>query len=202
MSDRSALRQAIDLLHRPNRVRLLQSEPLPEGVDVVLRIAAGDADLTRSEARRLERSPDLLGQAAGFYIEQILLAPDADSYRIFGAPPSAPAAHLRQNMALLLRWLHPDVDRSGTRSVFAARVTKAWEDIKTPERRAAYDRQLAARRSERPANGSETGTRARSRMRGPRTTTAPTLIAAAGSPRSPARLLRRGLMFLFRSRQP
>ena len=43
-------------------------------------------------------------------------------------------------MALLLRWLHPDLDRHGERSVFAARVTRAWNDLKTQERRAAYDR--------------------------------------------------------------
>jgi hypothetical protein len=45
-------------------------------------------------------------------------------------------------MALLLRFLHPDIDQKGERSIFAARVTKAWSDLKTPERRAAYDRQL------------------------------------------------------------
>ena len=51
-------------------------------------------------------------------------------------------------MALLLRWLHPDIDQKGERSVFAARVTKAWSDLKTPERRAAYDRQLLTSQAE------------------------------------------------------
>jgi curved DNA-binding protein CbpA len=43
-------------------------------------------------------------------------------------------------MALLLRWLHPDKDKAGERSRFTARVTLAWDDLKTPERRAAYDK--------------------------------------------------------------
>jgi hypothetical protein len=43
-------------------------------------------------------------------------------------------------MALLLRWLHPDSDRHEQRVVFAARVTRAWNDLKTNERRVAYDR--------------------------------------------------------------
>jgi hypothetical protein len=42
-------------------------------------------------------------------------------------------------MALLLRWLHPDHDPQGARSVFAGRVTRAWNDLKTQERRATYD---------------------------------------------------------------
>src|SRR5262249_38591623 len=44
-----------------------------------------------------------------------------------------------RNVALLLKWLHPDVDPRGERSVFIGKVTAAWNDLKTPERRAAYD---------------------------------------------------------------
>jgi hypothetical protein len=43
-------------------------------------------------------------------------------------------------MALLLRWLHPDLDPCGERSVFVRRVTRAWNDLKTQDRRDAYDR--------------------------------------------------------------
>ena len=42
-------------------------------------------------------------------------------------------------MALLLRWTHPDADRAGTRAAFASRITKAWENLKTQERRDSYD---------------------------------------------------------------
>jgi DnaJ-class molecular chaperone len=42
-------------------------------------------------------------------------------------------------MALLLRWLHPDVDPQGERAVFTQKVTRAWSDLKTDESRAAYD---------------------------------------------------------------
>src|SRR5258708_12057083 len=43
-------------------------------------------------------------------------------------------------MAILLRCLHPDLDPDAGRSVFATRVTLAWNDLKTSDRRAAYDR--------------------------------------------------------------
>ena len=82
---------------------------------------------------------EVVREAAIFFIEQIMLYPHADSYRVLGAGPEATYRELRRNMALLLRWLHPDLDRRDERSVFAARVTRAWNDLKTRERRAAYD---------------------------------------------------------------
>ena len=58
---------------------------------------------------------------------------------VLGVKPDATTAELRRNMALLLRWLHPDLDRRGERSIFAARVTNAWNNLKTPERRDSYE---------------------------------------------------------------
>ena len=77
------------------------------------------------------RSRETVREAAAFFIEQILFYPDADSYRVLGARPEATNGELRRNMALLLRWLHPDHDGQGARSVFARRVTRAWNDLKT-----------------------------------------------------------------------
>ena len=50
-------------------------------------------------------------------------------------------------MALLMIWLHPDADLRDEHAVFVVRVTSAWNDLKTEERRAAYLATLA-RRSE------------------------------------------------------
>ena len=135
----AALRRAIELLHMPSRVRSFRAEPLPDGVTTVLRIAAGEADLAREAAETLERPDDVVRKAAEFYIEQVLLAPDADNYRILGAKPSSPPGELRQNMALLSRCLHPDTGAQGTQAVSAQRVIRAWEALKTPAGRAAYD---------------------------------------------------------------
>lgn len=139
MADRMALKVAIDLMHVPSQVRLVRFEPLPEGVLTLLRIAAGDGETECTAAALIDRPPDIVRQAAAFFIEQILFAPDSDSYRILGADSRATASELRRNAALLLRWLHPDVDALGERSIFVSRVTQAWNNLKTPERRAAYD---------------------------------------------------------------
>ena len=141
MGEATALKLAIDLLHVPSRVRPMRSAALPRDVLTLLEIAAGDADAIRRASEVSGRTQEVVRNAAAFFIEQILLAPGADSYRVLGGNAQTSSSDLRRNMALLLRWLHPDMDHNGTgdRSVFAARITLAWEDLKTAERRAAYD---------------------------------------------------------------
>jgi len=141
MTDRMAVKVAIDLLHVPSQVRRARAERLPDDVLMLLRIAAGDQEAERSAAGITGRSPEVVRRSAMFFIEQILFAPGADSYRVLGADARAGAGDLRRNAALLLRWLHPDRDAGAAPSIFAGRVTDAWNNLKTPERRAAYDAQ-------------------------------------------------------------
>ncbi len=58
---------------------------------------------------------------------------------MLGVNPQASSSELRHNMALLLKWLHPDKEGEGMRSLYATNVTNAWNDLKTEERRALYD---------------------------------------------------------------
>jgi hypothetical protein len=156
MLDRMALKIAIDLMHVPSQVRLFRSEPLPDGVLMLLRIAAGDEEAETMAVDLTGRSREIVRQATTFFIEQILFAPEADSYRALGANPQASPSELRRNVALLLRSLHPDVDHRGERSIFVGRVTTAWNNLKTPERRTAYDNQLLNERTHKGAR-SRTG---------------------------------------------
>jgi hypothetical protein len=139
MEHLSTILMSLDLLHVPARVRPMRSLPLPDGTVSLLRIAAGDEAVTRRAAIATASSPAIVSEAAAFFIEQIMLYPEADSYRVLGTTSQASSAELRRNMSLLLRWLHPDRGPS-ERSVFAHRVTRAWNDLKTEERRSAYDR--------------------------------------------------------------
>ena len=140
MADATALKLAVDLLHVPSRVRPMRSAVLPDDVLTLLEIASGDAEATRRASELTGRAPEVVRNAAEFFVEQILLAPGSDSYRVLGGNAQTSSGDLRRNMALLLKWLHPDMERnSDDRSVFAGRVTLAWEDLKTSERRAAYD---------------------------------------------------------------
>src|SRR5580704_12456086 len=116
MTQRMALKAAIDLMHVPSQVRLYRAEPLPDDVLTLLRIAGGDEDVENAAALNADRSRSVVQRAATFFIEQILFAPDADSYRVLGSAPQASAGELRSNAALLLKWLHPDRDPQGERS--------------------------------------------------------------------------------------
>jgi hypothetical protein len=168
MSERMALKIAIDLIHVPSQVRLLRSEPLPDGVLMLLRIAAGDAEAGNTASLLADRPLDVVRRAATFFIEQILFAPNADSYRVLGTSARATSTELRQNVALLLRWLHPDLDPAVERSVFIGRVTTAWNDLKTPERRAAYDAVLRSQIASRSRFRSARSRRHRSLKNAPR----------------------------------
>lgn len=139
MREYEALRLALYLYHLPSAVRAAREKPLPKGISSLLEIAAGEGNAAEQAALDLERPAEVVRQASEFFIEQILLAPDTDAYRILGAASDAPDAELRRHMALLQRWVHPDMERAGDRTVYAARVTRAWESLKSADRRAAYD---------------------------------------------------------------
>ncbi len=136
--EQSAIRVAIDLLLVPSRLQWARLQPLPDGVIPLLQIAAGDIDMEQAIAEQTGRSPQLIFEAAVFFIEQILLAPDADAYRRLGASADASQFELRRNLTLLLKSMHPD-RMNGDRSLFAYRIIDAWDALKTPQRRAAYD---------------------------------------------------------------
>ncbi len=144
MDGYEALRLAVDLVKVPSRVRAARAATLPPGIPLLLEIAAREAPAEEIASAATGLDGELLRRASAFFIEQILLAPDADSYKVLGCVPRATTAELRRNMALLLRWLHPDMASGSDHAVFAARVTAAWDDLKTAERRAAYDDAVAA----------------------------------------------------------
>jgi hypothetical protein len=148
----TALRTAIALVHLPSLGRSLKSEPLPRGIELLLRIAAGSESVTAEAVKQLNRPPDTVKRACVFYIEQVLLCPTSNNYRVLGTEPHCTAAELRTNVAQLLRWVHPDATASPDRVQLALRVTEAWNALKTPERRAQYDSQLRAEEQHRSMN--------------------------------------------------
>lgn len=150
MRSLEALSAALGMRSYPRLARKARRLPLPKGVTFVLEIAAGDAEALREAGAFTGHSQAVLQEAAGFFIEQVLFSRHGDIYRTLGASCDASHGELRYHMALLMRWLHPDVLSGGAspgcfdRSIYVNRVTKAWEAVKTDERRAAYDKSLAS----------------------------------------------------------
>lgn len=144
-SDVTAMRIAIRLNSLPSEIRAARGRPLPAGIPFLLAIAAGEREAIETGAALLDRAEEQLVASARFFVEQILLVSESSSYRVLGVASDAPAADMRRNVALYLKYLHPDRDLSGDRTALALRVTSAWEDLKTPDRRAAYDRAMIER---------------------------------------------------------
>ena len=135
-----ALDLAIDIYQAPSRVHGLRAHRLPEDVALLLRLVAGDAEAMQDAIAISGRSQQTVRGAAEFFIVQVMFAANSDSYRLLGAHRNASAHELRRNMALLSRWLHPDARRDAVHSLLSLRVTEAWDNIKTPERRVVYDK--------------------------------------------------------------
>ncbi|MCO5054661.1 DnaJ domain-containing protein [Thermomonas sp.] len=141
----TALDWALTLLRTPTERYRLRQRPLPDGVTELLAIAAGaGSDESARAAARLRERPEILCEAARFYTREILFHAQADAYRTLGVALDAPAEQIRQHFRLLQAWLHPDRQDSGDDSVFAARVNAAWNELRSGDRRAAYDARLAA----------------------------------------------------------
>lgn len=146
MAGRDALSAALSLMKDPASVRTVRRGALPPGVAALLAVAVGDEGEVAKARGRTGYTDDVLEEAAAFFIEQILLDRRSDSYRVLGGTTGSSHAELRHNMALLMRWLHPDRHalRSGAdqdREIFTARVSRAWENLKSDDRRAAYERE-------------------------------------------------------------
>lgn len=142
MSGTSAVGLAFDLARRPALARAMRRQPLPDDVLTVIKIAAGSDEVCRTIATRAGMGVAQVREAAIVYLQAVVLHSQADSYRVLGAPRGSNQAVLREHMGWLMKWLHPDRDQSDWESALAQRVSAAWEDLKSPERRARYDRSL------------------------------------------------------------
>lgn len=151
MAGSAALAVALRLAMHPTTVRYVRSAPLPDGVVLLLQVAAEQPDALHTAQVMTGCPQAILRTSVKFFIEQVMLHREANSYRVLGASPSASRSELRRNMALLIKWLHPDgQERHASQSdldrgAFLLRVTKAWEDLKTDQRQAAYDLSLRER---------------------------------------------------------
>lgn len=139
---------ALELLRAPAMADVLrQQSALPDDIGILIRVAGGCEATRQRLAVQLNRPEAHLIKAARFYLEQVLFYSETDSYRVLGVASDAPQATVQAHGRWLLKWLHPDNDHTEWEATFAGRVTAAWNDLKTPERRAAYDRKLRSERA-------------------------------------------------------
>jgi curved DNA-binding protein CbpA len=135
-----ALLQALALMRAPRGPRPGPGDSLPDGVESLLRIVAGDAQALSFAVRTTREAEATVRDAAAFYIQQVMFASGSDSYRVLGLDPSASDEQLKSHHRLLTRWLHPDRNRDEWEAIYSERVNRAWQDLRNSERRQRYDR--------------------------------------------------------------
>ena len=117
---------------------------LPEGIGRLLRLAGG-AEAEGVNGQAFVPAAEIR-QAARFFIEQVLLAHEADHYRVLGVRPDASLDEIKEHHRLLMRVFHPDREgaaEDGWSEAFATRINLAYTALRQPRARADYD---AARR--------------------------------------------------------
>ena len=82
-----------------------------------------------------------LQTAACRFLRDVLLVPGGDHYRCLGLTPAARPADIRAHYALLIRLCHPDhPDRlPAADDRMTARLNEAYQQLRQPSSRAAYD---------------------------------------------------------------
>ena len=133
----TALREAIRLYRDPSVLRLLAKRPLPDGVDLLLNVAAGAAPSPEGASPWGEVSPEELRTAARFYVARILFDGSSDDFRMFGSNEPIDLEHLKLSRRLLLRWLHPDTTRDPDATSLFIRMNEAWDRIRSGSARIA-----------------------------------------------------------------
>jgi len=134
----AALLEALALQRAPRSRRPGPEQRLPEGTLQLVRIAAGEEEATKSAQSATGENPQVLREAAIFYIQQVCFAPGSSSYRVLGVDPDASDEKLREHYRWLARWLHPDRNPDPWEVVFAERVNRAWRECRTAEHRRRY----------------------------------------------------------------
>lgn len=128
MERRAALDVALDMVQRPLLARHVQTQPLPEDVLRLIRIAADSQEDIAWASRTRARSTREIRDAAVMFLQQVLFYPGADSFRLMGLAPTSSLADLHEHRKWLLKWLHPDRNPDKWESLLFNRVLNAAGD--------------------------------------------------------------------------
>ncbi|UHD15501.1 DnaJ domain-containing protein [Thiocapsa bogorovii] len=119
---------------------------LPQGFGALLAefcTALSSARIAQTSAQ-LGADAAEMEEAARFFVRHALLNPEGDYYRHLGLNRDAPQESIRHHYQLLIRMFHPDRVEASTEfgAFYATRINQAYQTLRDPETRAAYDRGL------------------------------------------------------------
>lgn len=134
----NALAVALALLRTPSMRTSLRQRSLPEDVGELIELAAGEPGRVAMAAGGTGETPEQVLEAARFYVREVLLFAGADAYRVLGVTRGASPEQIKLHHRRLQHWLHPDRRGNDWESIFATRINAAWNDLRSPERRALH----------------------------------------------------------------
>src|SRR5262245_57438746 len=129
MAQQNVIELALDLSRMPALARSPVLPPIPPDIIELMRIAAASPEACEAAVATTGEPTSVVIEAARFYLQHVLLRPEADCYRILGIEPTASRATARSHMRWLLQWLHPDRNRDRCDAVYAERVLRAWREV-------------------------------------------------------------------------
>ncbi len=145
MSSNALPEQALAFYRTPARYLEFRDpgRPLCGDAGPLLRLTCGTTPDALSLPPGLA-SADEWQAAARFFVQQVLLAPGADNYRLLGVTPQAKDVEIKTHHRLLMRLLHPDREHTDEawHTAAAARINQAYATLRDPEKRAEYNGQL------------------------------------------------------------
>src|SRR5690606_12851751 len=103
MTAPGALDAAFGLARMPNLAGALREQPLPEDVLVLIRIAAGSEQDLERERERYRCTDSALKSVSELYLQQVILHPKADSYRLLAAGPDASKDTISEHRKWLMK---------------------------------------------------------------------------------------------------
>ncbi len=145
MESMHAVRVAMRVLALPMAGRNHAVAPMPPHVLEVLRIAARSPDTLQQWSNELRMPPDRLVDAANAFIQEVMMPPHANHYRVLGVEPDASMALIRTHYRWLAQGLQAgDAVANGW---MLDRANVAFEELSDPLRRSAYDETLGGSRT-------------------------------------------------------
>lgn len=126
---RLAIEVALELSRLPVLAEAMRKAPLPGEVGVIIRIAGGCRATLEEASVGIGRGEREVREACTFYVQQVLLDSNADSYRALGGAPGTALGVLREHRNWLLKRFHPDARSSAWEAMYARRVLQAWREL-------------------------------------------------------------------------
>jgi hypothetical protein len=134
MNGAEAINLALDLYRKPARARSLNRRDVPEGMLMLIRIAAAADEEIGALVDDAAIAKQPVKAAAIFYLQQLLMQADGDDFRQLGLRRGATLQDLKDHKRQLLKWLHPDRNKNAWEQVLFQRVAATAERLEAAMR--------------------------------------------------------------------